>query len=299
MLREAIVIVLRLPLVLVAGSFLGLALAACEDPAPVEPEVCKDEDRLTLFERRIAPLLVDDSRSACNECHLAGVDLGLYSPDGDECRTMACMVDAGIVDLASPEDSKVLDWILRSSPDSPLITADVLQEEHDGMLEWIEHQAECGAFACPRFDDPCDTLAKVGVCETPDSRHDQPPRGFDDPGDCSDVTIERAFGELVYSWRGRCSPCHFDSRPGDPENAPRFIVDADCVSGSLATMRNVLERGLVDRERPAESLLLLKPLAVEAGGVEHEGDAKFFDTEDGAYQDFKAWIDLYVGCTAP
>lgn len=261
-----------------------------------EPVSCESDDNLQIFERRIAPLLEDGSPSACNECHLAGVDLGLYSPDGDECRTMACMVDAGIVDLDAPDDSKVLEWILRASPESPLITSDVLQQERDGMLEWIQYHSDCGAFVCPTIEDPCGTAASVGSCETPPSAHDLPSHGFDDPGDCSDLTTERAFSELVYSWRGRCYPCHYDSKSGAPENAPRWIVDADCNAGSLATMRNVLERGLVDLENPDQSLLLLEPLAESAGGVMHEGSDKFFDTSDGAYADFKAWVELYAAC---
>lgn len=282
---------------LVVGSLLGLVLAACvDDPAPTKPRSCDDETNLQLFEERIAPVLEDGTRTACNECHLAGIDLGLYSPDGDECRTMACMVDAGIVDLDAPEGSPVLEWILRATPGSPLITSDVLQQEHDGMLEWIRYQADCGAFVCPSFDDPCGTASQAGSCEAPPSGHSEPSRGFDDPGDCSDLTVERGFDALVYSWRGRCSPCHWDSHVGDPEDAPRFIVDAECSAGSLSTMRNVLERGLVDVERPDQSLLLLKPLAEDAGGVEHGGDAKFFDTHDGAYQDFLTWVELYAGC---
>ncbi|MCA9650585.1 MAG: hypothetical protein H6712_16360 [Myxococcales bacterium] len=273
------------------------ALLGCQDEPPaVEPRSCEDESSLEIFEKRIAPLLADDSRSACNECHLAGIDLGLYSPDGDECRTMACMVDAGIVDLDAPDQSKVLDWILRADPSSPLITENVLQQEHDGMLEWIEYHSSCGAFVCPQIADPCGTASTVGSCEVPESGHDLPARGFEDPGDCSDLTVEQAFGELVYSWRGRCYPCHWDSKPDSRPDAPLWIVDAECNSGSLATMRNVLEQGLVDVAAPDQSLLLLKPLAEDAGGVEHGGDAKFFDTTDGAYQDFKAWVELYARC---
>jgi hypothetical protein len=285
--------------VLAVGLCTGLVLAACvDDPVVQEPAECEDDAERQIFEQRIQPLLEDGTRTACNDCHLAGVDLGLYSPDGDECRTMACMVDAGIVDLEAPEDSKVLEWILRADPESPLITPEVLQAERDGMLEWIRYQSSCGAFVCPTIEDPCGTAASVGSCETPASGHDLPAHGFEDPGDCSDVTLEQAFGELVYSWRGRCYPCHWDSKSGSPENAPRWIADAECNAGSLATMRNVQELGLIDTENPEQSLLLLEPLAEAAGGVAHEGGDKFFDTDDGAYQDFRAWLELYAGCAS-
>jgi hypothetical protein len=261
--------------VTVAGFALGLVIGACDDQEPYVLD-CSAEPDLALFEQRIAPLMADGARSACNECHLAGVDLGLYSKNGDECTTMACMVEAGIVDLESPRDSKVLDWILRADPASGLITEEVLRAEHDAMLQWIEEHA-CGNVECPDVgNDPCGTKAAQGTCETPDAPHDGPPRGWTDPGDCSDVTIERGFNELVYSWRGRCYPCHWTSKPGPPEDAPRWIVDGECNAASLETMRNVEERGLIDRAHPEQSLLLLKPL--EANGIEHGGGPKFADT---------------------
>jgi len=253
------------------------------------------EDNLTLFERRIAPLLEDDHPSTCNECHLAGVDLGLYA-QGDECRTMACMVHEGIVDLDTPADSVVLGWILRGTPDSELITAEVIQAEHDGVLEWIELHSQCNGALCDDYDDPCGHGPHAGECEVPPSSHDLPPREFEDPGDCSDKTLEIAFDELVYSWRGRCSPCHYDTHIGKPENAPRWIAIGDCNAGGLATMRNVIDSGLVDSSDPAASLLLLKPLAVSAGGVEHEGSDKFDDETDSAYQDFRRWIERWATC---
>jgi hypothetical protein len=96
----------------------------------------------------------------------------------------------------------------------------------------------------------------------------------------------------VYSWRGRCSPCHFDGYDGNPEEAPRWIVEGDCSLGSLQTMRGVLERGLVDTGKPTQSLLLLKPL----NAVPHGGHAKMASTDDPAYLDFLAWIEMWAAC---
>jgi hypothetical protein len=286
-------------LLVVAAAVLGAVSSCDRDDGPPVPAVCEDDDKLTIFEDRIAPLLKDGNKSTCNECHLAGVDLGLYSKGADECTTMACMVESGIVDLEHPESSVVLTWILRGVPASMLITADVVQQEHDGMLEWIRFQSSCGAALCEPVENPCGDGPTSGTCETPPSGHDLPPKGFDDPGDCSDLTLERGFGALIYSWRGRCYPCHYDTHPGDPMDAPRWIVEGDCNIGALASMRNVIELGVIDVENPEQSLLLLKPLAESAGGVEHGGSDKFFDTNDGAYQDFLAWIERYAACNAP
>jgi hypothetical protein len=276
------------------GAALGFAFAACEHEEPV-PDSCFGPEGRVIYQQRIAPLFEDDHPSTCNECHLAGVALGLYA-QGDECRTMACMVEEGIVDLDHPDESVVLDWILRGTPDSELITAEVIQEEHDGMLEWIEFHATCNRGICEDYENPCGMSPHAGSCEVPASGHDLPPREFDDPGDCSDKTLELAFDELVYSWRGRCNPCHYDSNLGEPEDAPRWIAIGDCELGALATMRNVIDTGLVDAEDPVNSLLLLKPLAESAGGVEHGGSDKFDDQTDSAYQDFLRWIERWAAC---
>ena len=288
------IMVARVARAIALGGVLGLGFAACRDEEPV-PEACMVEDNLELFERRIAPLFADDHPSTCNECHLAGVELGLYAR-GDECRTMACMVEEGIVDLDTPEDSVVLGWILRGTPDSALITDDVIQAEHDAMLEWIEFQSQCNGALCDDYDDPCGHGPHAGDCDIPASAHDLPPREFEDPGDCSDRTLELAFEALVYSWRGRCNPCHYDTFDGNPEDAPRWIAIGDCNAGSLATMRTVVREGYVDATDPAGSLLLLKPLAESAGGVEHGGSDKFLDATDSAYQDFRRWIERWSAC---
>lgn len=276
------------------GACAGAGFGACDDGSS-DPQVCQDDSQLTLFDRKIKPLLTADHATTCNQCHLAGVDLGLYGK-GDECTTMACMVESKIVDLDSPEDSVVLTWILRAQPDSSLITDDVIKAEHDAVLEWIRYHATCNPSECADIEDPCGKGPTAGTCETPPSGHDDPPKSFDDPGDCSDLTLEKGFSALVYSWRGRCYPCHYDSKPGEPKDAPRYIVDGACDIGSLETMHNVIDLGLVDVDDPEQSLLLLKPLAESLGGVEHGGGDKFDAIDDGAYKDFKRWIDRYVAC---
>ena len=114
------------------------------------------------------------------------------------------------------------------------------------------------------------------------------------PGDCSPVTREALFRHKVYAWRDRCSPCHFDDTTID---APKWIATGPCELGSLQTMRNVLDRGLVDLSAPTDSLLLLKPLAESAGGVMHGGHDKFANDGDPAYVDFLAWIERESACS--
>ncbi|HET6582119.1 MAG TPA: hypothetical protein VFG69_01705 [Nannocystaceae bacterium] len=276
----------------VLGLGLGLANAHC-DSGPTE-RVCSDDESLAMFDERIAPLMTGERQSSCNECHLSGVDLGIYA-QGDPCTTMQCMVESGIVDLEDPKNSLVLSWVLRAEPASELITADVIQAEHDAVLEWIEYNAECGATVCTPVENPCGA-GSAGTCMLPVSNPSSGNKPFEDPGDCRDATLEAAFGALVYSWRGRCFPCHFDSHVGEPLDAPRWIADAECNLGALQTMRNALELGLIDAADPTQSLLLLKPLAESQGGVVHGGHDKFANRDDPAYQDFLAWIERFAEC---
>lgn len=271
-----------------------LAGASCRTEG--ERYACTEEDALALYDRRIAPLLAQGAPSSCNECHLSGIDLAMFAQD-TPCGTMACMAAKGLVDMNAPEESLVLDWILRADPASPLITPDVVEKEHDAMLEWIEYSARCGAEVCPASaEGACGQPPTYEDCELPPSAANSGRKPWDDPGDCSDRTIELMFQETVYAWRGRCYPCHFSDHEGEPLDAPRWISTGDCAIGSLETMRTVVRNGYVDTTSPIQSLLLLKPLAEDAGGVEHGGGDKSHDASDPAYSDFLAWLTRYQTC---
>lgn len=254
---------------------------AASTTAPVDCEGGPD----ALFARRIAPLLATDRPKTCNTCHLSGIDLAMFVQDSP-CQTMACLDWRGLVDLDDPPASVVLQWIARADPASPLIGQAVIDEEYAAFLAWIEATAACGL--CWSGESPCGE-ATATRCEDDE---EAPP--YVDPGDCSPVTREALFRHKVYAWRDRCSPCHFDDTTID---APKWIATGPCELGSLQTMRNVLDRGLVDLSAPADSLLLLKPLAESAGGVMHGGHDKFANQDDPAYVDFLAWIERESACS--
>lgn len=253
---------------------------------------CGPEELDGLYAKRIAPLLAEDRPSSCNECHLSGIDLGSFVRDSP-CQTMACMTEQGLVDLQAPEQSLILDWIARADPASELVTQETIDQEYEGMLEWIEYSASCGAQACEPIENPCGEAPTWEDCEVPVAAHGQESMPWDDPGDCSEPTLEAMFAAKVYAWRGRCFPCHFADSDFD---APSWIQVGACELGSLHTMRDVLERGLVNLDDPTRSELLLRPLAVQSGGVEHGGGDKFQSDQEGAYLDFLAWIQRYAQC---
>ncbi|HSC88197.1 MAG TPA: hypothetical protein VLC09_13030 [Polyangiaceae bacterium] len=286
------------------------------------------------FERRITPLLEADHPNTCAQCHTGGgVDLASFLRP-DACESMACLKAQGLVDLEHPERSVLLSWIDRASPQpaggtpsphepaaaggaggqtggsemrgdagggvsnggaspqpaSPLITQAILDQERLGFLQWIEHEAACGSCA----DVACPDAAEAR-CEA-DATLPAALDASNDPGDCEQATLERLFRGTIYEWRGRCYPCHFEGTTGNAD-APRWATDlGNCQVASLATMQNVLASHYVDLAVPTRSLILLKPLAVSDGGVEHGGHDKF-TRDDPAYEAYVLWLTRYAECS--
>jgi hypothetical protein len=212
------------------------------------------------------------------------------------CKTWACLNEQGLVNVASPDDSKILAWIQRASPDSKLITPDVIQAEYDAFRDWIEANAACPE-ACA--DTTCGSPDDGPTCD--EGLNDPQPKlptGPDTRG-CSDMEMEQAFNDDVYSWRGRCAPCHFDTELKADPTAPRWIsAVGNCGTGSAVTFKRVRDLGLINADDPTQSLLLLKPLDVAGGGVKHGGGDKFTKA-DPAYLSFQRFIEHYAACQQP
>lgn len=278
-----------------AVSLAAACLASCGDgDAPPREVECRVKPSQT-FHDRIQPLLSEERVTTCNQCHLSGVDLSAFARE-TPCQTWACLVEQGLVDVRSPADSKILSWIERASPDSDLITPQVIATEHDAFREWIDANAACPS-ACA--DVTCGAPGAGPTCS--DGSAGEPPTiptGEDTRG-CSDKEIEQAFYDDVYAWRGRCFPCHFDTELEADKDAPRWLsVVGNCQTGSAATLKRVLALRLINVEDPSKSLLLQKPLDTYGGGVPHGGGAKF-STVDIAYQSFTRFIEHYRQCQQP
>lgn len=271
----------------------GSSDGSSEEGGSTGEPACTPEAGLELYERRIAPLLADDRPSTCNQCHLAGIDLTLFVQD-TPCQTMACMVDRGIVDLGAPEESVVLSWIARATP-SGGITEETIAAERQAVLEWIEMAAACDGELCEPVDgEPCGQPPSETDCEFPPPAAE--PMPLDDPGDCSDATLELVWREKVYSWRSRCYPCHFDSRDDGFDEAPPWIATGECNPASLATLRTAERSGYLDADEPLQSLLLTKPLVEELGGVEHGGGPKIHSLDEPTYLDFAHFAQRWAAC---
>jgi hypothetical protein len=295
----------RTSAVLAVSLFVAAGLAASggctADKPKTTPQqtyqgaLCSDAGAGDLFQRKIAPLLADDRPSTCNQCHLSGIDLKSVVSDSP-CSTMACMVDQGMVNLQQPDESLILTWIKRAHPESALITQQVIDQEYDGFLQWIQYNAACGAEVCKGVT--CNQT-DASVCPTAEAHEAPLPDGAPPtPYGCGDRDIEQMFLDDVYSSRGRCAPCHFDNWTNNNLGSPSWIhVGGTCNQGSLATLREVERLGLINIDDPTRSLLLLKPLSVEGGGVMHGGGAKFeLHPADASYLSFRRFVQHYAAC---
>lgn len=303
-----------LSVVAVASVVVAAALGACSDkpsnssmndddaasdggtPPEFEGQACEQLSGGELFEQRIEPLMAEDRPKTCNQCHLSGIDLGTFIRD-TPCETMACLVDQGMVDLKDPETSKILSWIERADPESPLITQEVIDEEYEGFLSWIQFNAACGAEECA--DVTCEPPSSEPFCNTQDEpTYEDAVDATSVDTECSDLAIEQLFRDTIYRSRGRCYTCHFDFAAGEilGDPTPWIRTDGSCNEASLATLREIERRGYIDVDEPEKSLLLLKPLAEEEGGLEHGGGEKFHSDEDSAYLNFSTFIERYASC---
>lgn len=246
---------------------------------------------MKVYTKRIEPLVSGDTPKSCNQCHLSGVDLSMYTK-GTPCQSMACLLSKDMVDFIQPQNSKVLAQILMAQPQSQLITSDVLKAEYDGFLEWIEYSAQCHSILCPDYDSPC-----VG----PTGPNPIPPSVLTPIGGCGEDFLVKTFEKHVFFWRERCHDCHSGMVPEFP-GPPWLVQEFDYTdpvateAAALQSMYNLIGLGAVDPIKPLQSLMLLKPLAVAAGGVEHGGGDKLEDIADPAYYEFKTWLEYYSYC---
>lgn len=279
------------------GAALALGAPACgTDDADEKERAARaecEESSGELFERRIAPLLDADRPQSCNSCHLSGVDLSLFVRES-ACESVACLVELGLANPEDPERSLILEWIRRSHPESELITEEVLAEEYEGFREWLVESLTCGDGACARA--PCGPAPTDAFCRYDDALETETISA----APCSDAELELLFRDQVFSQRRRCYPCHHEGQDNVPPEVPRFFsTRGNCNTASLETLRTLLQGDYFDLDEPDRSLILLKPLAESAGGVEHGGHDKFASTSEATYRSFLAFIERLSECRSP
>ncbi|MCE9603463.1 MAG: hypothetical protein K8U03_01015 [Planctomycetia bacterium] len=256
---------LSISLVLLSAT----SLTSAAEPPPAE-----------VFERRIVPIFKSPNPSSCTQCHLAGVDLKNYILPSSE-KTFLSLRDQGLIDLKSPEQSKILKLIAMRDPEqtsaAALIHEKVRQVEHEAFAAWI---AACAA------DKRLTSAPKLATAELA-----EPQRPVEVIRHARKDQVLESFESSVWAMRFRCMSCHIE---GTKDNDKLRAEHGDQVAwikkaGSQATLDYLVEAKLIDLEQPTESLLLKKPLMT----VKHGGGKKFLMGDQG-YKAFRGWIEDYA-----
>lgn len=286
---------------------IGSSLASEPSPSPLE-----------LFEQRIVPIFKSPDPSSCVQCHLSSVDLKDYILPSSK-ATFLALRDQGLINLADPKQSKILDLIAMGELDSDKLAerihAKTRQQEYEALTAWISACcADQELVALKREDEG----SRSGP-EKPNSviRHTRKDRILD------------SFERNIWSQRMRCFPCHTPSEI-DPDN-PMHAMPAErhrefveqygqrmnifkaspeetlraLVNSSRKTRGDDLP--LINTQKPLESLLLLKPMAKlppkgedgklgkpsSALPVSHMGGIKMHK-DDHSYKAFAVWLEDYA-----
>ena len=239
-------------------------------PGPPQSAASGSSSR-AVFERRILPIFASKNASTCSECHLSGVDLKSYIRP-TEADTFAALRQQGMLDLKQPDNSRILQFIKKARPKTPLLTQKARETEYAAFRDWIVAAASNRGLASAR-----PSSVRVGPeVPTPVIRHTR----LD--------SVVASFERNIWSQEGRCMGCH---RPDNAANVKKYgeRVRWYVPDSPEATMQRLIAQGDINVDRPEESLLLLKPL----NKVKHGGGIKMLYGDVG-YKQFRGWIEDYA-----
>src|SRR6516164_5626796 len=235
-----------------------------------------------VFAKRILPIFKSPNPSSCTQCHLAGVDLKNYILPSHE-KTFVSLRDLGLIDLAKPEDSKILRLINmgETSKGAQLISDKVRKMEFDAFAEWIKASA-----ADPKLRE----APKLAASDLA-----QPKRPAEVIRHARLDKVAELFEKNVWSQRFRCTGCH-SSEAADyaklvKENGEEMMWIRK--EGAETTMQYLLSSKLVVAKIPDQSLILRKP----TNQVKHGGGQKML-VGDMVYKGFRAWLEEYAKTVA-
>lgn len=99
------------------------------------------DDALSVFKRRILPIMNSPKKSSCTECHLSGVELKNYI-HSDQATTFAALRRDGLIDVKHPAKSKILTFIARKPKKPNPISEKIRQKELAAFRAWLTEAAK-------------------------------------------------------------------------------------------------------------------------------------------------------------
>lgn len=249
--------------------------AAAEGAEPADTKATARE----VFEKRLLPIFKSPDPSSCVQCHLAGVDIKDYILPSHE-DTFVSLRDQGLIDLDSPEKSKILALIKMGDADKD-VAARVHQKardaEYEAFADWVRRSA-----ADPKLRKlPKLAAEKLARPKRPDEviRHARKDR------------VLASFTDNVWPMRFRCMGCHTEGTPQCDKHVKEHggRVAWFKAAGPEATLNYLRSSRLIDADDPEKSLLLRKPL----NEAKHGGGVKFVKGDQG-YRAFRTFLEDYA-----
>ena len=252
----------RLVAVLVVAGFVGEAHA--------------ESKSLDVFTRRILPIMNSAKPSSCAECHLSGVDLKDYIR-ADQAETFAALVKGGMIDAKQPQKSKLLEFISRSPAKPTIVSADIRKEELAAFTAWIEEAVR----------DPELLKAKAG------SEKLGPKLPVEVVRHARNDRVLASFIDNIWVEATRCAACH--SPLLNQKQVKEFGERVSWMKPDdpAATLKHLVDAGLIDTDEPTQSMILLKPTMQ----VKHGGGIKMV-VGDRSYKQFRKFLEDYAAMSA-
>ena len=233
-------------------------------------QLTRNDSSLAIFEKRILPIFQSAKPSSCAECHLSGVDLKEYIRPTQQ-QTFASLVSAGLIDVAKPDESKILTFISRRPEKTSLVTDEIRQVEFEAFRAWVRAAVSNSALIADKDVQPIGPQLAEEVI-----RHARKDR------------VLASFVENVWTEVGRCAACHSPDQNQKQVKEHGEQVSWIMLRDPQATLNHVLEADLIDTGEPENSLLLMKPTMQ----IKHGGGQKMV-IGDRSYKQFRRFIDDY------
>jgi hypothetical protein len=242
---------------------------ACQQSEP-DPDPTTDT-ALTLFEERILPIFQAKDPTSCTECHLSGVDLRDYIQPSQQ-ETFASLLNAGLIDVQQPDNSKLLEFIRRKPEKPNLITDKIRQQEHDSFQAWIRAAVKDSKLLAKKSEQAIGPQVSDEVI-----RHARTDR------------LLASFIDNIWTEVGRCAACHSPDRNQKQVKEHGKRVSWISLRDPQTTLDHMLDAGIIDPDSPLDSLLLTKPTMQ----IDHGGGQKLV-VGDRTYTQFRQFIDDYA-----
>ncbi len=238
--------------------------------------VWAESKSLDVFTRRILPIMNSAKPSSCAECHLSGVDLKDYIR-ADQAETFAALVKGGMIDAKQPQKSKLLEFISRTPAKPSIVSADVRKEELAAFTAWIEEAVR----------DPELLKAKAG------SEKLGPKLPVEVVRHARNDRVLSSFIDNVWVEATRCAACHSPAFNKEQVKKHGEQVSWMTPDDPAATLKHLVEAGLIDTTDPTQSMILLKPTMQ----VKHGGGIKMV-VGDRSYKQFRKFLEDYAAMSA-